>query len=113
LREMLRVAKTGAKVIADFPNRFSVSRWIRGNLGLALKRYQVQHKLYSLDEVRIMGSSLGCSNAAIKGIFSLPQAFYTTGVGRFVEELAKAPLCMRGKYYLILTKTRMLENQTT
>ncbi|MFZ3137370.1 MAG: class I SAM-dependent methyltransferase [Thermodesulfovibrionales bacterium] len=106
--EMYRVAKKGARIIMDFPNRYSFWKCLKMPLMLIMRSARVSNKTFTLGELRKSFDHLCNGHYVIKSQFSYPKKFYKylfiRNIVTLFEKLLPLPFHFRGKFYVIVTK---------
>ena len=106
--EMYRVANKNARIIMDFPNRYSFWRCLKAPLSLIVPSLRVCNKTFRLSELRKSLDRLCKGQYVIKSRFSYPQKIHRYSFGRYLgpllENKLRLPFQLRGKFYVIVTK---------
>jgi len=106
--ELYRVAKKNARIIMDFPNKYSLWRFLKAPLSLVVPSLQIRNKTFKLSELRKSFNQLCKGQYLIKSKFSYPQKIYRYSFVRYLapllENKLRLPFQLRSKFYVIITK---------
>lgn len=105
-QEMYRVAKNGAIIILDFPNKNSLWRIIKRTIHWKKEA----NRSYSKEELENYFKNTTKNNFVIKSNFSYPQKLFRYrlfySLISFIEKTFTLPMKLRTKFYVIITKNK-------